>query len=373
KIDDLNNPDRLNALVSDTEALRSVLGLIETAQPIEVMEGGIRGIGLGGRQLIQLRVELIKLSRENGTNVEDVMAKQMIVFHINSEAEETMKKDLLEHDFYGFNPENIVIIVQPVLPGYDINAEGKPVKRGDSESFPYGHGYATEQLISTGDAYTLDRAGGKTVLQGSALDYVIGKGAQLMGTHRINDLTRYVNNKDIPEGSNISALDLDKLALSLYLIEQQGSNVVVELVSNPDDQKGGLFLKDGDTGKQFLLETINAQTAELQARLKNTLVGIPYNAFRLVYNLKQLSSLLSRQLPNTIRIRGKTNSIYPEIVTGDITQFADANSMGIQNVGELIHDFKTPGNLQEGIEYIRHQDLDQDFREIARQLGFTVP
>ena len=98
-----------------------------------------------------------------------------------------------------------------------------------SEKFPYGHGYATEQLIYEGIAYTIDRDNQARYLERSALDYAVSRGGQIMGTHRVNDLTRLSS----------TVLDIDKLAFSLFLIGNEGANVVVELAENKPDPKTG--------------------------------------------------------------------------------------------------------------------------------------
>jgi len=378
-LDALAKVDRLNILFSSSDLLREVINRIEMAKSIDVFEDGIRGVGLGARQLIELKVELSRLAKENGSNTQNALAKQTVVLHINSEMEGEVKTDLVKHNFYGFNSENIIIIVQPVLPGFNIAASGDITERQGSDKFPGGHGHTTEQLGHKGTAYTLNSNGQEIKLSDSVLEQLVKKGAQIMGTWRINDLTFYVRGKRIDNGTELSALNIDKLAFSLYQIKAQNSNVVVELVDNPEGQKGGLFLRDAATGKQFLLEGINAATKPVKDKLteltaqvqKQGEKGIPYNAFRLTYNLNALANLLTQQLPNTIRLRGRTNSLYLELVTGDITYFDGANSTGMQNKGELIQDFKAPLNLQLGIEYIRHQDSDPEFREAAQE--YTAP
>ncbi|MDI6606714.1 MAG: LOG family protein, partial [Candidatus Omnitrophota bacterium] len=179
-------------------------------------------------------------------------------------------------------------------------------------------------------------------IQETVIEHLQAKGIELLALNRVNDLTRL--------GTRV--LDLEILAFSLYLFEVRGANILVELVSNPSGQKGGLGLRRVTMAPNysFLLEEINAKGSEYQARL-NSLTkaaqksgeGIPYNAMRIVYKVAELGSTLRNNLPLTLRFRD--GAIYPEIPTGDITRLPYARAVSIGRPGSLIHDVKEPANI----------------------------
>ncbi|MCX7940407.1 MAG: hypothetical protein N2555_01365, partial [Endomicrobia bacterium] len=221
-----------------------------------------------------------------------------------------------------------------------------------SAKLPYGHGYATAQLKKSLSAFKLTKAGAKRQLKTPVLDLLIRRGVRYVGTHRVNDLTKFlVENVDELQGS---VLEIDKLAYAIYQIEENNRNVVVELVENPAGQKGGNMFEY--VGKQFLVETLNAKGVDKLRELfdKAGELKTPYNAFRLIYDAKSLGKLLDKGLPYNLRF--KDGYFYLEAVTGDITQLEGANVVGYKKAGELIHDFKELKNLEEAIKYLDVSD-----------------
>ena len=323
-----------------------------------------RTLKLGERQLIQLYRFYEELAKKHNLKPEEIIAKQIILLHINTDIEKDVIKDLTRNNHYGFNPENVLIIVQPTLPLYTVNKEGKVIEAPTEERYVYGHGYATEQLKDKRSAYIV-KDGRKETIYESALEYIKQRGVKYIGTHRINDLTRLLLNQKIGN-LTYSIIDIDKLALSVHLIDM-GYNVVVEVVENTTGQKGGLLIKDTKTQRNFLLEGLAAKNKDLDDRLgqlnqkakKELGAYIPYNAFRLVYDVNQLENILTQGLRNSIRTRTtKDNKSYIqlELVTGDITQAESAKAIGLAKKKEQIHDFKALKNVDEGVAFVGEMD-----------------
>jgi len=328
----------------------------------------LSGIGLGPRQLFQYKIKLITLAKNFSKSTEEVLANQKIVLHINDQIEREVVKFLQQTKFLGFLPQNIILLVQPCLPLFSI--EDSEIKVAPpSLNLPAGHGYATEQLAKPREAYTIVD-GKKVVINSSVLNYLLKNNAKIMGTHRINDLTRL--------GDEI--VNLNKLAFSLYLIEK-GYNIIVELVENPTGQKGGVFLKDKRNNKVFLLEGLNTNTPLLEKKLgeltseiqKQGFNGIPYNAFRHIYNILELKKLLKNKLPASIRIRKCINNkiyLQIELVTGDITRENSAKVAGFMKKGEFIKDFKQIEDINIGEKFIKEQDNNKQFRRLVTLINY---
>ncbi|MBI4669965.1 MAG: hypothetical protein HY747_12450 [Elusimicrobia bacterium] len=130
--------------------------------------------------------------------------------------------------------------------------------------------------------------------------------------------------------------------------------MVVELVENPTNQKGGFWKKVKSTGHKGLAESLNLKTPALKTFIEG-LNNAPYNAFRIVYDIPALNRALSKKgLPVYLRLSG--DRFYPDSVSGDISDFEEMNAEAFYKPGEVIHDFKEPKNLPEALEYISEQD-----------------
>ena len=306
---------------------------------------GVYKIGMGPRQIIAYRMALEREAGKAGLDRKEVLLRQKMIFNINENVAETVLRDMQENNFYGFNRENILFIIQPIFLGMKLEG-GQMTVAPESNAIPSGHGYATMQLKEKGQAFRLTAAGQREILtEQSALDTL--RDDMFIGTHRINDLTRLTSD---------SIMDIDKLAMQMYELSR-GNNVVAELVANPGKQKGGTALKNTQTGQSFLLETSNAKgSPELTALLNEAgEKGAPYNAFRLLYQVMTFKDLSKGNLPNNLRV--KDGYIYAEAVTGDITQKSDAKAVFF-TTGEEIHDFKEEKNIEDAVGFLRQQDQE---------------
>ena len=300
--------------------------------------------GMGPRQILVYRIALEKLAQELNMDADEVLKNQTIVVNTNGDIHDDVISDFKENDFYGFNPQNVYFVKQPVLQGYSL-VEGKVVLDETSKALPYGHGYNIMQMRE-GNQATQYIDGQEVIVSDSVLSKLDDD--SVIGTHRINDLTRFTTQ---------GVLDLDKLAYGMYL-HDQGHNIVGELVANPGGQKGGNTVRDVKTGKSFLLETSNTKaSAGLTAKIdKAGEAGAPYNAFRLLYQVGELKKLIQTDLP--YNLRSKNGNLYLEAVTGDITQLPDADAVFFRQEGELIHDFKQQKNVPDAVDFLTQSDKD---------------
>jgi len=317
-------------------------------------------IPLGPRILLAYRVALDRLARQSGDDPARIRKQASFLIHVpDSEGGLRILDDLLDHRFYGFEPGRILVVVQPLFGGWTITGDDTVVPIPESQEFPYGHGYSTLQLAHPGSA-SLWRAGRLVDVPEAPLEYLLARDVALIHTHRINDLTQL----------SPAILDLDRLAAGRLLIDQ-GHAVIIELVQNPQGQKGGNWvgLKGGD--HRFLVEGLNAKVRGWSEFLERSR-GAPYNAFRNIYDARALRSVLQEHnLAENLRIRridpppagGPSLGLYLESVTGDLTQIPEARAAAFRlSDREEIHDLKELKDLPEGIGFIAAQDLDDDFR-----------
>lgn len=305
--------------------------------------------GLGQRQLAAYTARLAALAKESGIKPESALEKAQIIIHVNEEICNAILEDLKSHDLYGFSRENIFILIQPAYPGYVLR-EGRLCEDSDGPKIPFGHGHATLQLVQEGAAFRLDSSGRRAYLKEDLLSFLTARGARIIGAHRINDITRLT--KDV--------IDINRIAFASSLIEK-GRHVIVELVSNPANQKGGNWVRLKTTGQEFLVEGMNMKSPGLEAFLKS-LTNPPYSAFRNICDIAVYSRILKRNgLP--FFLRHKAGRLYLESATGDITQDAEIKSAAIRkDEKELIHDFKDIPNLPDAIELIQTGKNIQDFK-----------
>jgi hypothetical protein len=295
-----------------------------------------RRLGLGPRQLLEYRSLLPK------------DASPLAVMHLpESEADEVLE-DLVKNKFYGFPRDGIYFLIQPACRGYVFRGRGIGQDPA-SPALPAGHGYALMQLFQDGAAFQADGKGKRLLLEGSVYDALAAKGAQVMASHRVNDLTQITP----------VVADPKRLSAALALMEDiedpgTGSNVVVELVANPENQKGGFWKLDKRTGRKALAETLNLKTPELDAFVSK-LQSPPYNAFRNVYKFSALGRIVREEgLTPFLRFRG--GRMYPETVTGEATELEGMRAEAFRVEDELIHDFKELKNLPEALDFVSEQD-----------------
>jgi hypothetical protein len=147
--------------------------------------------------------------------------------------------------------------------------------------------------------------------------------------------------------------------------------VVIELVANPAGQKGGNWVRLRKSDHCFLIEGMNAKADGWPDFLERHR-GAPYNAFRNLYHGSGLQAILAKDsLPDHLRIRklpsgggkGPKVGLYLESVTGDITQLPAARAAAFRrDEREEIHDLKELKDLPDGMDFVRAQDQDEEFR-----------
>lgn len=316
------------------------------------------GLGLGPRQLIGYRRSLEKLCRRAGAAVEPVLRRVPLLMHLPEGAAGEVLKDLRSRGFYGFDRRNVFFLIQPTGRGYAIRG-GRIVRDRMSPRLPAGHGYPLMQLSQPGVAFRLGAGGRREYLKHGLIEELRSRRVRIVAAKRVNDLTHLT----------ADSLDTDVLALTLSLMGRledpsDGFNMVVELVENPANQKGGFWKRDKATGRKALAETLNLKTPEFDAFMSR-LRKPPYNAFRNLYKAAALERFFSRG-GFTPFLRFRHGRMYPETVTGEATEFPSLRAEAFRRPGEVIHDFKELKNLPEALRFAGLQDRDPGFVRLAK-------
>jgi hypothetical protein len=309
-------------------------------------------IGMGPRQILQYRLKIENLANKHGFDPAKIIANSPLIFNLNMSASAEVKHDLIKNNFYGFDPDKIFILIQPVYNAFKIS-DDKFTSDKNSEALPFGHGHATMQMLYNNEALKYNRKGRETLLKTNVIDELLDNGCEIIGAHRINDMLKWTD----------KVVSIDNLAYAIYQMKEKDKDVVVELVENPRDQKGGHWLKIKN--KEFLCETLSMNTHELKKYL-NSFDNMPYNAFRNMYSIFSLKNKLADKGGIKFNLRYLNGGFYLESVTGDIT--LELDSVAFHKKGEIIHDIKSINDyVTEGLDISSTQESNPKFIKLAEQ------
>lgn len=339
------------------EKLRKTL---ETLKSIEIPEYA-KFYTAGQRSMFAIAEGINNLTQDEAQRLA-IRQNLKIVLHINEDIRESVVQDLINNNFFGFQPKNIIL----VNGGYGdsfVVSDGKVDVTVEENKVTWNHGFALTEL-DWYKGFTVDTKGRETPTQSSVFDELQNSGAKFGLARRINDGVLLH-----PQG----AMDLDFLAAAIQIEKDvPGANLVLEAMKNPSGQKGGLALATPEMGPfGLLLEGVNAKDQAIQDKLTQLTAeaaqsgGIPYNRFYFVYNLPEVRKVLEDNggLPMTLKF--KNGKITPEVPAGDVTQIKGVNaviaqrqsdfliddglipieSSYVKGEGALIHDYKQPGDL----------------------------
>jgi len=353
--------------------------------------------GMGPTQLVAYRIWLERLAKKCGKDPKAVVGKAPIIVHVNAETRERVARDLINKNFYGFNPDKICLIASPVIHGARlipreggvgaIKARDNPDVSYDleleefSDRFAVGHGEAMEQVKRINQYYKFvrDKSGEYDIgLQEKAVvDALESEKVKIIQQNRINDLMTWVGEGE--EGRE--AASIHKL---MYFISQ-GEDIGMELMSNPKRQKGGAFDELSEymsraLGYQAQKKSLVEKLAAVSDFLKQHTIdagdqGWPYNRMGSPYSVKGLRQILSAypRLPRYLKYNG--GLFYTDAVTGDVSQTPNATSCAYTWSPTIeINDFKEPKNAEAALKAIIRfiELLDNHVGEENREKWLTV-
>lgn len=252
---------------------------------------------------------------------------------MNRQIFDDVASDLITHEFFGLDPQNVMIVENDLDYGFIIQ-DGQFRKSPKKEHLTnYNHGFNIIKANIPGFSYRYDpetkRFEALTNMTG--LQYLRAQGAETAVIHRMNDLILIVSD---------TAVDIQMLALWQKAHTELGANCLNEVLNNPGGQKGGLAFSTGSYGQySFLIEglavksmLVNTKMAQMNEQVKEDkksgLQGIPYNRLYKAFDIQALETALANNngvLP--MSIKHKNGALSPEIPTGDMTGLSGMNTM----------------------------------------------
>ncbi|GAX84468.1 hypothetical protein CEUSTIGMA_g11888.t1 [Chlamydomonas eustigma] len=362
----------------------------------------VQGVPMGPRLLMSLVNSVEALAGA------EAVKKLCVVLHCNEEQEDGLVEDIKIRRFCGLERENVIIVVERRSPGYEFNiSERRFTKKLGSPCHVAGSGYSMMQLAWPQEAYTIVEvsepsaqpktpglaAGDLSTSSGSSpmgsplrfkerqllpstvLDYLHGHGAKWLLCRRLHDLSLFQ-----PD----SVVDVDSLAYSLFLKEQNGANMVVQVDTFTGNKNVGIAqgvvlghknhksearvsgplsvvdVKPLDLQSPKLV----AAAAELRSKAKGRLVG---SSRRYTFDIQLLRGLLVTASVFRPAISVRDGLVHITFDASDLTAAASAHCVAITNRTPA-KCFTGPEETEVAISVIHAQDSSQSFRKLLGEI-----
>ncbi len=298
-----------------------------------------------------------------------IIATKPWIIVINDESGVPLLKEMVENNHYGYNPENVVFVVQPTFNGYGYDNNGKPVMLKNTKPNPAGHGSATLQSMAPGRAFWVGSNGAIHNIEEDAEAYLKGRtGANFWIQGRVNDMIKLgYTTRPHQLFSSTHELDMGVMALALSRMGnidklEEGKNAILEQVAPDSRIKGGTPLVTTSRSDGFLIEGVamNPETKKVVLIPDN-----PQNRFYIYYKGLALREMKKQGLPVYFRFRD--GAIYPETVTGDLTMLKRVNP-GYVMAKRPLDDYKNEATIDNGLNAADHQDKNPKFRAATEEL-----
>jgi len=326
-------------------------------------------VALGPRQIIQYRLELERLAKKKGKDVNEVLAKQKFLVVANDQTDQKIVDLFVGANFFGFDPKNILFQVQPTFPGFEfVDGEWREVKLS---AFPYGHGYTKVQTALPEMAFYVDREGDRHSVEQSPIDYfrkgIAPEKTMLSNNWNIDDLVRLGGEY---QGKPLSNIDVRRLAMVYKLMEKEGHSFVVETVINEKGQKGGGWFKPVDGGPSLLVESVQLGRGP---NANINFMGVDLNRMNNYGNAAvEAENLPLTGLPFYLvakEFEGRPVMIL-ESITGDITRMPGfyGKTAAFKEPGVTILTFKKVADTVVTMQRMNAQEKDPEFIRLVKEI-----
>lgn len=150
------------------------------------------------------------------------------VVAVDTEQEHSFISELHKWNYFGFTPDNLVILPLPRFHGFaEDRRTGRLAHVKNSAKLMLGTGYALFLLNSPAEAYTLTPSGEPRCLSGSVLTWLDEQNTSLISTGLFSDVQRLR-----PD----ALVDVEFLAAALFCSERTGCNVAMEVVPGESER-----------------------------------------------------------------------------------------------------------------------------------------
>ncbi|MFH1208597.1 MAG: HEAT repeat domain-containing protein, partial [Candidatus Omnitrophota bacterium] len=340
---------------------------------------GTTSLGLGDRHMMALVKGIRDYASAHGLDAQKMVRNKKVAISVNGTVLPDVAESLIRNDFYGLDPANVVLVINPDdAPGFSRDRE-KHHFVFTSKTTNYNHGFNISNADVEYLAAYYSPAKKQFVLgQEKASDYMTQRGVKTGVIHRMNDMILL---------DPASAVNPEMYALfSKLKKEHPETGVLYWVLNNFIGQKGGLSVGRTDQPGifSFLIEDLSAKTTAVQHKLaqiaqaitdKGQMPGIPYNRLYLMFDWDMVFRALEANggtLP--MAIKNRNDAYSPENPSGNITLLVPSIAMATRDdalidagilakdpnykkgKGGLIHDFKVAGDIETLRQMVEYED-----------------
>lgn len=311
-------------------------------------------LNLAVRQMLQRRLDLEHLGGQ------DTLSKTSFIIHINEDNQQGVCTLFLRYHFFGFNPQNIIFVVQDSIEGFSFqNQELVPY----GHKRPGGHGYTLLQLSWKNQGFWLDEKGTRHELVGiSPLEYFAH--AEFLCAFPIEDNVLLQ-----------SAFDLHRLAVVQTLFEENPHRILVlEAMLNKKKQKGGSFLQRNATSEGMMVEKLQLQTPQHEQLFQNPEQFPLLNRNITYIKIREFQEVMQQEgMFFTFNVKDplqkESAGFWPDLVTCILTQSPKFMQSGIfYEEGLAIENFKTDADVPLLLQRFHEQMAQTGFQKLWKEL-----
>ncbi len=305
-------------------------------------------ISLGTRHMLQYSFDIANLAKKYGYNPEEVLKKQKMLVVLNEHTADRIMREFFDHEFFGFQRENVMFMVQKAYHGLNINNSGFFYDTNTPKRL-HNHGHMVLQQTFDKEIFYADSNCERKYMTSAEYGEVL-KGMDNKISFNIEDLS-YLN----------GSIDFDSLAFALKKADE-GYGMLMEIVANnPENpQKGGMAAFDKKLGRNVMIEGFQLkgiQNHEITYLNKN------FNHYPNPYNCWSMLKEHGLNMPVAV----KENSVYFQPVQGDINFLVKTEFFQREDL-QPIKSWKSPATTPLAIKHMKMQDQQEGFKTYAENI-----
>lgn len=320
----------------------------EVEGDLEISPDRLLPLSLGLRHMLQISFDIHNLAIKAGVDPKAALARQKMLLILNEKTVDEILKGALKANFFGFNRENVLFMVQQPFPGINLK-EGKFFFDDSLPPRLHNHGQLVMQETMDDQIFHLEDNGSRKYLKAREFQAILADMSDKI-SYNIEDL-----------GYLTSAIDWPSLALALKL-SNQGFNMVMEIVANNPDrpQKGGLAAFDNVLNRNVMVESF-----QLKGMANSDIKYLNKNFNHFPNPEECWLKLKTNGLPMPIVI--KNNALYFQPVQGDISSLVDTAFVQ-RRILKPIHSWKSAATTPPTINAMGRQDNQPDFKAYIEKI-----
>ncbi|MFP4403484.1 MAG: hypothetical protein ACLFPJ_03985 [Candidatus Woesearchaeota archaeon] len=305
-------------------------------------------LSLGTRHMIQFSFDIAKLAKKFNYSVDEVLKKQKMLIVLNERTYEKIIKEFVRYNFFGFNRENIMFMVQESFHGITFK-DNKYIYDENSPKRLHNHGQMVMQQTIDNQIFKINSSGNKKYLSSEEYGNIL-KDMENKISYNIEDL-------DYLTGS----IDYESLAFALKK-SKEGYRMLMEIVSNNKEnpQKGGMAAFDNKLQRNVMIEGFQLKgikNHEIKYLNKN------FNHFPKPYESWLMLKKNGLNMPITV----KNEHLYFQPVQGDIN-FLVTTEFFRRTKLKPIKSWKSPATTPLAVYHKYLQDKQEGFTDFCEQI-----